>query len=97
METTTGPLGQGIANAVGMAMAERWLAARYNRPGHEIINHRTYTFCSDGDLMEGISAEAGSLAGHWGLGNLIYLYDDNEISIEGDTRRRLTEKVKIGR
>lgn len=85
VETTTGPLGQGVANSVGMAMAERWLAARYNRPGHEIINHRTYTFCSDGDLMEGISHEAGALAGHHRLGKLIWVFDDNHITIDGDT------------
>ena len=68
-----------------MAMAERWLAARYNRPGHEIIDHRTYTFCSDGDLMEGISHEAGALAGHHRLGKLIWVFDDNHITIDGDT------------
>ncbi len=85
VETTTGPLGQGVANSVGMAMAERWLAARFNRPGHEIVSHRTYAFCSDGDLMEGISHEAAALAGHHRLGKLIWVFDDNRITIDGST------------
>jgi transketolase len=85
VETTTGPLGQGLMNSVGMAMAETHLAALFNRPDHEIIHHYTYAFCSDGDLMEGASHEAASLAGHLGLGKLIWLYDDNHITIEGDT------------
>jgi transketolase len=85
VETTTGPLGQGFANGVGMALAERFLAERFNRPGHHIVDHFTYGIISDGDLMEGISHEAASLAGHLGLGKLIYFYDDNHISIEGDT------------
>ncbi|MBN2032351.1 MAG: transketolase [Deltaproteobacteria bacterium] len=85
VETTTGPLGQGLANGVGMALAERILAARFNRPGHEIVNHFTYAIVSDGDLMEGISHETASLAGHLGLGKIIYLYDDNRITIEGST------------
>jgi len=85
VETTTGPLGQGVTNSVGMALAERWLAARFNRPGHTIVNHSTYVFCSDGDLMEGISHEAAAVAGHQKLGKLIWVYDDNQISIEGDT------------
>jgi transketolase len=91
VETTTGPLGQGFANGVGMALAERHLAARFNRPGHHIVDHFTYGIVSDGDLMEGISHEAASLAGHLGLGKLIYFYDDNHISIEGDTDLAFTE------
>lgn len=85
VETTTGPLGQGFANGVGMALAERFLAERYNRPDHEIIDYHTYAIVSDGDLMEGIAAEAASFAGSHGLGKLIYLYDSNRISIEGST------------
>ncbi len=91
VETTTGPLGQGFANGVGMAIAERFLAAHFNRPGHSIVDHHTYAIISDGDLMEGISHEAASLAGHWRLGKLIYLYDDNRISIEGSTDLAFTE------
>ena len=93
VEATTGPLGQGFGNGVGMAMAERFLAHRYNRPGHEIIDHHIYAICSDGDLMEGVASEAASLAGHMRLGKLIYLYDDNHISIEGDTALAFTEDV----
>ncbi|MGD8471713.1 MAG: transketolase [Desulfobacteraceae bacterium] len=91
VETTTGPLGQGFANGVGMALAERYLASRFNRPGHLIVDHFTYGIVSDGDLMEGISHEAASLAGHLGLGKLIYFYDDNHISIEGDTDLAFSE------
>jgi transketolase len=93
VETTTGPLGQGLANAVGMAMAERHLAARFNRPGYDIVDHYTYAICGDGDLMEGVAAEAVSLAGHLGLGRLICVYDDNGISIEGRTDITFTEDV----
>ena len=85
IETTTGPLGQGVGNAVGMAMAERFLAQRYNRPGHAVVDHHVYGICSDGDLMEGVSAEAASLAGAFGLGKLIFVYDDNRITIDGTT------------
>jgi len=85
VETTTGPLGQGVGNAVGMAMAEAHLAARYNRPGHAIVDHYTYFICSDGDLMEGVSHEAASFAGHFGFGKLIGFYDDNKITIDGST------------
>lgn len=91
VETTTGPLGQGITNAVGMALAERWLAARFNRPGHEIVDHHTYVIAGDGDLMEGVSQEASSLAGHLGLSKLIVLYDDNRITIDGSTDLSFTE------
>src|SRR5438874_1187443 len=85
VETTTGPLGQGFANGVGMAVAERFLAQRYNRPHHEIVDHRVYAICSDGDLMEGVASEAASIAGHLGLGKLVYYYDDNHITIDGTT------------
>ena len=85
VETTTGPLGQGVATSVGMALAERWLGARFNKPGHEIVDHHTYALCSDGDLMEGISHEAAAIAGHQKLGKLIWIFDDNRITIEGDT------------
>jgi len=93
VETTTGPLGQGFANGVGMALAERFLAATFNRPGFPIFDHYTYAIVSDGDLMEGVSHEAASLAGHLKLGKLVYLYDDNEISIEGSTDITFTEDV----
>lgn len=86
VETTTGPLGQGLANAVGMALAEKMLASRFNKNGHEIINHNTYTFLGDGCMMEGVSHEVASLAGTWGLGKLIAFYDDNGISIDGEVK-----------
>ncbi|MDQ3446693.1 MAG: transketolase, partial [Pseudomonadota bacterium] len=85
VEITTGPLGQGFANAVGMAIAEAQLAARYNRPGFEVIDHATYTICSDGDLMEGVASEAASLAGHLRLGKLTCLYDDNRVTLAAGT------------
>ena len=93
VETTTGPLGQGFANAVGMAMADRHLAAIFNKPDHEIVDHYTYTLCGDGDMMEGISSESASLAGHLGLSRLICLYDDNKITIDGSTDISFTEDV----
>ena len=93
VEATTGPLGQGFANGVGMAMAERWLAQHYNRPGYEIINHHTYALVSDGDLQEGVASEAASLAGTLRLGKIIYLYDDNDITIEGSTDIAFAENV----
>jgi transketolase len=93
VEVTTGPLGQGIANSVGFAIAERMLAARFNRPGHEIVDHHTYVLASDGDMEEGISGEASSLAGHLGLGRLTVFYDNNHISIEGDTNLAFNEDV----
>ena len=91
VETTTGPLGQGITNAVGMALAEKILAAEFNRPGHDIVNHNTYVFLGDGCLMEGISHEACSLAGTWGLGKLVAFYDDNNISIDGHVQGWFTD------
>ena len=93
VEATTGPLGQGIANAVGMAIAARRLAGEFNRPGHTIVDHRTYVICSDGDLQEGVSAEAASLAGHLRLGELIVLYDDNRIQLDGPTSMAWSEDV----
>jgi transketolase len=93
VETTTGPLGQGFATGIGMAIAERWMAAQFNRPGYTLVDHHTYAIVSDGDLMEGVSSEAASLAGHLKLGKLIYLYDDNKISIDGSTELAFTEDV----
>ncbi|KTT69372.1 transketolase [Sphingomonas endophytica] len=93
VETTTGPLGTGCGNSVGMAIAERWLAARYNRPGFALFDHDVYTVCGDGDMMEGVSAEAASLAGHLKLSNLCWIYDSNQISIEGDTALAFDEDV----
>jgi len=93
VEVTTGPLGQGFANGVGMAVAEAHLAARFNRPGHDIVDHHTYAIVSDGDIMEGVAAEAASLAGHLGLGKLIYLYDANQITLSAAAGLSLTEDV----
>jgi transketolase len=93
VEVTTGPLGQGVGMAVGMAIAEKHLAAIYNKPGYEVVNHYTYALCGDGDLMEGVSHEAASLAGTLGLGKLILLYDDNLISLDGPTELSYTEDV----
>ena len=93
IEVTTGPLGQGFANGVGCAIAQKHLAARYNKPDFEIFDYNIYAICSDGDMMEGVTSEAASLAGHLQLGNMIYLYDDNHISIEGDTEIAFTEDV----
>ena len=93
VEATTGPLGQGVATSVGMAIAERWLAATYNRRGYDLFDHNVYALCGDGDMMEGISSEAASLAGHLALSHLCWIYDDNHISIEGSTRIAFTEDV----
>ena len=93
VEATTGPLGQGASNAVGMAMAERFAAGRYNKPGHTIVDHFTYALVGDGDLMEGITHEAASLAGHLGLGKLVWLYDNNKVSLDGPTSLAFTEDV----
>jgi transketolase len=93
VETTTGPLGQGIATSVGMAIAQKWLANRYNRPGFPIFDYKIYTVCGDGCMMEGIGSEAASLAGHLGLDNLCWIYDNNHITIEGNTKLAFTEDV----
>jgi len=94
VETTTGPLGQGVATSVGMAIAQKWLANRYNKPGFEIFNYSIYTICGDGCMMEGIASEAASLASHLGLDNLCWVYDNNHITIEGSTRITFTEDVE---
>jgi len=94
VETTTGPLGQGFANAVGMAIAERFLAEHFNRQGHRLVDHRVWAFASDGDLMEGVASEAASLAGHLRLGKLTVIYDDNHITIDGDTALTFSEDVQ---
>lgn len=93
VETTTGPLGQGCGNSVGMAIAEKWLAETYNRPGFKLFDYHVTVFCGDGDMMEGVASEAASTAGHLGLGNLTWVYDSNQISIEGSTDLALTEDV----
>ena len=93
IETTTGPLGQGCGNSVGMAIAARWLGAHYNAPGRTLFDYDTYVLCSDGDLMEGVSSEAASIAGHLELANLCWIYDDNKITIEGETHLAFTENV----
>ncbi len=93
VETTTGPLGQGFANGIGFAVAQKYLAARYNKPVFPVFDYNVYGICSDGDLMEGISAESASFAGHLKLGNIIYLYDDNHISIEGKTEITFTDNT----
>lgn len=93
VEVTTGPLGQGVANGVGFAIGQKALAARYNKPGYDIFDYHVYAICSDGDLMEGVASEAASMAGHLELGNIIYLYDDNHISIEGSTDITFNEDV----
>ena len=93
VETTTGPLGQGAATAVGMALAEAYLARYFNREGHEIVDHYTYALVSDGDLMEGVCLESAALAGHWGLGKLVFLYDDNEVTLDGAADMTFTEDI----
>lgn len=95
IETTTGPLGQGAATAVGMALAEAFLAGQFNTDAHKVVDHYTYALVSDGDLMEGVSIEATALAGHWGLGKLIFLYDDNKITLDGGTDMTFTEDVEM--
>lgn len=95
VETTTGPLGQGAATAVGMALAEAFLAKRFNRQDHKIVDHYTYVLVSDGDLMEGVCIEASALAGHWGLGKLIFLYDDNQVTLDGDADMTFSEDIAL--
>jgi transketolase len=96
VETTSGPLGQGIANSAGMAIARKWLASRYNKPGFEIFDYNIYAICGDGCLMEGVSSEAASLAGHLGLDDLCWIYDNNHITIEGNTRTQLVPGITVG-
>src|SRR4029077_19907291 len=93
VETTTGPLGQGIANSVGMAIASKWLAANFNRPGFELFNYKVYAFCGDGDLMEGVGSEAASLAGHLKLPNLCWVYDNTRVTLDGAADWSFTEDV----
>src|SRR5256884_409309 len=93
VETTTGPLGQGVSNSVGMAIAERWQAEYFNRPGYELFGYNVYAICGDGDMMEGVSSEAASLAGHLKLSNLCWIYDNNRITIEGKTELAFSEDV----
>src|SRR6201989_1013115 len=93
VETTTGPLGQGVATSVGMAIAQKWLAARYNRPGYNLFDYRIFAVCGDGCMMEGVASEAASLAGHLGLANLCWVYDNNHISIEGSTSLAFSDDV----
>ncbi len=94
VETTTGPLGQGVANSVGMAIAERWLAAHFNQAEDKIVDYRVYSICSDGDMMEGLSHEAAALAGHLKLSNLVWLYDSNHISLDGPTTLAYSDDVE---
>ena len=93
METTTGPLGQGVANSVGMAIAGKWLAAHFNQPGFEIFNYNVYAVCGDGDMMEGVASEAASLAGHLKLSNLCWIYDENQVTLDGPANVSFTEDV----
>src|SRR5262249_54434123 len=93
VETTTGPLGQGVGNSVGFAIAEHWLAQHFNRPDFNVFDYNVYAFCGDGDLMEGISGEAASIAGHLKLSNLCWIYDNNKITIEGHTDLAFSEDV----
>jgi transketolase len=97
VETTTGPLGQGVATSVGMAIAEKWLASRYNRPEFHIFDSKVYAICGDGCLTEGVSSEAASLAGHLGLDNLCWIYDNNHITIEGNRRRHALSGLRVER
>src|SRR5438309_1320958 len=93
VETTTGPLGQGVSNSVGMAIAGQWLAARYNRPGLEIFDYNVYAFCGDGDMQEGVASEAASLAGHLKLPNLCWIYDNNHVTLDGPAQWSMSEDV----